>query len=110
MERNNLTVRAEVLEQMAVMAANEVEGVSVSPMKVTDIKGILGKGKPFKSAVATEKNGAISVDVYIKLSDTVQAKTAAEAVQKNVKEKLQSMTGSAITQVNVYVADVTFDE
>ena len=37
------------------------------------------------------------------------AKEVAENVQKNVKEKLQNMTGSAITRVNVNVADIAFE-
>ena len=39
---------------------------------------------------------------YIKLKDI------AEAVQRNVKEKLQNMIGSAVTNVNVYVSDIRF--
>lgn len=110
MDNNNLAVSPEVLEKMAAIAAKEVEGVADVAEKAVDIKGVVNKGKLLKSAVATEKNGAVSIDLYIKVKESSHAKTVAEAVQKNVKEKLQSMTGSAITRVNVIVADISFDE
>ena len=110
MENNNLKVSLDVLEQMAVIAAKEVEGVVDVAQKAIDIKGVVNKGKILKSAVAEEKNGAISIDVYIKLTETSHAKTVAEAVQQNVKDKIQNMTGNAITKVNVIVADVCFEE
>lgn len=107
---NNLSVSPEVLEQMAVIAAKETDGVADVVKKAVDIKGAVNKGRLFKSAVATEKNGAVSIDLYIKIKESAQAKTVAEAVQKNVKEKLQCMTGSAITCVNVTVADICFEK
>ncbi len=106
---NNLTVSIEVLEQMAVMAALEVEGVMGVVDKPVNIKSVLNKGKLFKPAVATEKNGAISIDINIKIKESALAKEVAENVQTTVKEKLQNMTGSAITRVNVIVADICFE-
>ena len=38
------------------------------------------------------------------------ARETAEAVQENVKEKVQTMTGNAISEVNVYIADVVIEE
>jgi uncharacterized alkaline shock family protein YloU len=107
---NNLSVSIEVLEQMAVMAALEVEGVAGVVDRPVDIKTVFNKGKLFKPAFATEKNGAISIDVNVKVKEDALVKEVAEAVQTNVKEKLQNMTGSAITRVNVIVADISFDK
>lgn len=107
---NNLTVSIEVLEQMAVMAALEVEGVAGTVDRPVDIKTVFNKGKLFKPAVATERNGAVSIDINIKVKEDVLVKDVAEAVQVNVKEKLQNMTGSAITRVNVIVADISFEQ
>ena len=41
---------------------------------------------------------------------TADAKQVSEAVQAGVKEKVQSMTGNAVTKVNVNVVDVKFDD
>jgi uncharacterized alkaline shock family protein YloU len=107
---NNLSVSIEVLEQMAVMAALETTGVMGVVDRPVDIKTVFNKGKLFKPAVATEKNGAIAIDINIKVKEDALVKEVAEAVQTNVKEKLQNMTGSAITRVNVIVADISFEE
>ncbi len=105
MENNNLTINTQVLEQMASMAALEVDGVASMASGPVDIRAIKN-GKLAKSAVVTERNGAVTLDLYIKIKENSHAGQVAEAVQKSVREKLQSMTGSAITTVNVIVADV----
>ena len=51
-------------------------------------------------------NGALLLNVYINVRDDVKVKAVAEEVQKNVKDKVQSMTGNAVARVNVYVDDM----
>jgi len=110
MERkSNLTINAEVLEQMATIAAKEVEGVAGLAEKGVDLKNILNRGKIYKPVHVTEKNGAVAIEVNIKIYQSAKAKDVAVAVQNSVKEKLQSMTGNAITRVDVVVADVESD-
>ena len=107
MENNsNLTINADVIEQMAALAAKEVEGVAGLSEKGVDLKNVLNRGKIFKAVHVTEKNGAVALDVHIKIYENANAKQVAEAVQVSIKEKLQSMTGNAITRVDVTVADV----
>ena len=110
MERkSNLTINAEVIEQMATIAAKEVEGVAGLAENGIDLKNVLNRGKIFKPVHVTEKNGAVALDIHIKIYESANAKTVAENVQKSVKEKLQNMTGNAITRVDVTVADVAED-
>lgn len=110
MERkSNLTINAEVLEQMATIAAKEVEGVAGLAENGVDLKNALNRGKIFKAVHVTEKNGAVALDIHIKIYESANARQVAEAVQESVKEKLQSMTGNAITRVDVTVADVASD-
>ena len=51
-------------------------------------------------------NGALKINVYICVEQDVIVKDVAEKVQANVKEKIQTMTNTAVTKVNVYVSDV----
>ena len=107
MQRNsNLTINADVIEQMAAIATKEVEGVAGLAEKGIDIKIVLNRCKIYKAVHVTEKNGAVALDIHIKIYESANAKQVAEAVQINIKEKLQSMTGNAITRVNVTVDDV----
>ena len=106
MENNNLAITSEVLEKMASLAAMEVEGVAAMADRAVDFKDVLHTGKLIKSAKVSERNGAISVDLYISVKPDVNVKTVAQAVQESVKEKLQNKTGRAITHVNVNIADL----
>lgn len=107
--RSNLTINAEVLENMATIAVKEVEGVAGLAEKGVDLKNVLNRGKIFKPVHVTEKNGAVALDIHIKIYQSANAKQVAENVQKSVKEKLQNMTGNAITRVDVTIADVAAD-
>ena len=99
--KSNLAINAEVIENMATIAIKEVDGVAGLPEKGMDLKNMLNRGKLFKAVHVTEKNGAVALDIHIKIFQNANAKEVAENVQKNVKEKLQSMTGNAITRVSL---------
>lgn len=101
-----LKINEDVLAKMASVAAMEVEGVHAISAKIYDIKGIVDRGfnKGVKATVATD--GEITLDVYISIKQEANVKDVAAAVQQNVKEKVQNMTGSAVSRVNVHIADV----
>ena len=105
-----LGVSIGVLEKMAQIAACEVEGVTGLSKRAIDIKGTLRAKSVFKSVKAESINGAIKITVYICVDKDAKIRAVAEAVQKNVKEKVQSMTGTAVTKVDVIVADIHFED
>ena len=104
-----LSVNTEVLEKMAELAALEVEGVCGISKKNIDLKGAIKSMTAFKGVKAECINGAISITVFICVKEGAEVKSVAEKVQENVKEKLQTMTNTAVTKVNVVVADVCFE-
>lgn len=104
-----LSVSTEVLEKMASIAALEVEGVAGIAKKAVDLKDAVKNRSAFTGVKAESVNGAIVISVYITLKQNAKVHLTAEAVQKNIKEKIQNMTGTAVTQVNVNVADISFD-
>ena len=108
MENNKteLSVNTEVLEKMAEIAAKEVEGVAGLSKKAIDLKGIVKTKNAFKGVKVENINGAIEISVYICLKQNAKARNVAERVQSNIKDKIQTMTGNAVTQVNVNVADI----
>lgn len=106
---NNMTelaVNTEVLEKMAEIAAKEVEGVTGLAKKAIDLKGAVKSKTAFKGVKIESINGALKINVYICVERNAHIKDVAEKVQSNVKEKIQSMTGSAVTRVDVIVADI----
>lgn len=105
-----LSVNTEVLEKMAEIAAKEVEGVAGLSKKAIDLKNAVKTKQAFKGVKVESVNGAIKINVYICVEKNVSVKQVAEKVQANVKEKIQTMTNTAVTKVNVTVADVKVSE
>lgn len=112
MENNKteLSVNTEVLEKMAEIAAKEVEGVDGLSKKSIDLKGIIKTKNAFKGVKVESINGAIEISVYICVKQNAKAREVAERVQNNIKDKIQTMTGNAVTQVNVIVADIEIEK
>lgn len=101
-----LSVSTDVLEKMTEIAAKEIEGVAGLAKKAIDIRKTVKNRHPFKAVKVESINGALKINVYICVEQDVIVKDVAEKVQANVKEKIQTMTNTAVTKVNVYVSDV----
>lgn len=105
-----LSVSTEVLEKMAEISALEVEGVEALCKKNIDLKGSIKSKTAFKGVKVENINGAIDITVYICIKRSASLREVAEAVQNNVKDKIQTMTGTAVTRVNVNVQDILIDD
>ena len=108
--RTELSVNTEVLAKMTEIAAKEIEGVVGLSKKAINLKGAVKSKTPFTGVKIESVNGALKLNVYICVKKDAVVKEVAEKVQENVKEKIQTMTGTAVTQVNVNVADVQLEE
>ncbi len=108
--KTQLSVSTEVLEKMTEIAACEIDGVKGLAKKAIDLKGAIKSKSALKAVKVESINGAIEINVYICVDSKSRIREVAEAVQQNVKEKIQTMTGSAVTRVNVNVEDVDYEE
>ncbi len=108
--RTELSVNTEVLGRMAEIAAKEISGVAGLSKKAIDLKGAVKSKTPFKGVKVESVNGALKINVYICVEKDASVKEVAEKVQENVKDKIQTMTGTAVTQINVIVADVSLPQ
>ena len=104
-----LSVSTEVLEQMAEIAAKEVEGVAGLAEKSMDLKGIFKRKSAFKGVKVENINGTTEINVFLCVKQNAKVKEVAEKIQQNIKDKVQTMTGSAVTQVNVQIADILIE-
>ena len=109
-EATKLSINTEVIEKMAEIAAKEVEGVTALSKKAVDFKHALQTKKPFKGIKVESVNGALKIVAYICVDKDAKVNEVAEKVQANIKDKVQTMTGVAVTQVDVSVSDVDFGE
>ena len=108
--RTQVSVSTDVLEKMAEMAALEVEGVKGIAKRAIDLKGAIKSKSVVKGVKVESVNGAIEISVYICVDSKSKMREVAEAVQQNVKDKIQTMTGTAVTRVNVNIEDLDFAE
>lgn len=107
----DLKINEEVIAKIASMAALEIEGVdSMCEDVPVTVKNILNRVGALKSVSVGINGDVIYLDVYLCIKESANAKAVAEAVQVNVKEKVQNMTGSVVTKVNVFIADTAPDE
>lgn len=107
--QTQLSVNTDVFEKIAEIAAREVEGVADLSKKSVDIKGIVKSKTPLKSVKVENVNGAIDITVYICTDESANVKEVSEKVQQNIKDKIQTMTGTAVTRINVVVTDIRFE-
>ncbi len=108
--KTQLSVSTDVLEKMAELAAQEIDGVKSIAKKAIDIKGAIKSKSVVKGVKVESINGAIGINIYICVDANAKIREVAEAVQQNVKDKIQTMTGTAVTKVNVNIEDVDFAE
>ena len=105
-----LSINTEVLRKMAEIATLEVEGVASIAKKNYDLKDAVKAKSPLQGIKIESVNGALEIGIYITVKKDARVKDVADKVQQNVKDKVQTMTNTAVTRVNVVVADIAFDE
>ena len=112
---SGLAINNEAVIQIAGIAALEVEGVAglaKRPVQLRNFKSLKNASRTSHSNSVgfSTDNGAIILDIFISVRDTIKVNDVAEAVQENVKDKVQSMTGNAVAAVNVHVDDLVITE
>ena len=105
-----LSINTEVLRKMAEIATLEVEGVASIAKKNYDLKDAVKAKSPMQGIKIESVNGALEIGIFITVKKEAKVKEVADKVQANVKDKIQTMTNTAVTRVNVVVADIAFDE
>lgn len=107
----SLAVSSEIVRNIAENATLEVEGVAgIASMLPEPHKTILRSKAPKDPVLVKMNEGVAFIRVAILVTADAKADIVAEKVQRNVKQAVQSMTGIAVTQVDVMIADVVLVE
>ncbi len=104
-----LSINTEVLRKMAELATLEIEGVASIAKRNYDLKDVVKSKSPLQGIKIESVNGALEIGIYITVKKDAKVKEVADKVQQNVKDKIQTMTGTAVTRVNVSIADIVFE-
>lgn len=106
-----IRIADEVVSIIAGLAATEVDGVAgMSGGLVGGIAEMLGR-KNFAKGVKVEVGEKeAAADLYIIVKYGVRIPDVALAVQENVKQAIETMTGLSVVEVNIHVQGVNFPE
>jgi uncharacterized alkaline shock family protein YloU len=108
-DMGNIQIAPEVIEVIAGLATVEVEGVAgMSGGFVSGVAELLGR-KNLSKGVKVEvgqKEAAIDVSIIIEYGHRIPS--VASAIQANVKQAIESMTGLDVVEVNVHIHGVHF--
>lgn len=108
MESGIVKISDEVVSVIAGIAATEVEGI------VGISSGIVGgftdkftskKNQP-KGVRVNITEGSAQIDIFVAVEYGQKIHEVAEAVQKNVKRSVETMTGLDVSSVNVLVQNI----
>lgn len=102
-----IEIAPEVIEVIAGLAAVEVDGVrAMSGGFVGDLTEKLGR-KNLRKGVRVDVEGqTVRVEVSVIVTYGVSIPQLAEALQRNVKQAIETMTSLTVANVSVYVTGV----
>ncbi len=105
----SLKISEDVIASIVKNSVNDTDGVySILPSPKT-IKDLFVKKDDNGAIAISLKDDVVEISLKIIIKSGSKAITVAENVQSNVKSAVQSMTGIAVSRVNVIVADIAFE-
>lgn len=110
-DRGTTVVQDAVVRTIAGVAANEVDGATTSTGGTGDFLSGLGGGNAQTRGVSVEvgtEETAVDLTVTVEYGRPVAQVT--QAVRETVIQRVESLSGLTVTEVNVDVVDVTFPE
>jgi uncharacterized alkaline shock family protein YloU len=112
-ERGNTTISDSVVAKIAGIAAQEVDGIRMGSGTSQAVGGILGSitGGSQTQGVSVEvgqEESAIDLTLTAEYGKSIPQ--LAEAVRRNVVNRVESLVGLRVTEVNVTVSNVFFPQ
>lgn len=116
-DRGTTTIASSVVAKIAGLAAQEIPGVQAMGKGVARTLGALRQRVPGGSSAATtqgvsvevgERQTAVDIDIVAYYGQSIVE--TANAIRENVIERIESMTGLEVVEVNVSVADLYIDD
>lgn len=106
----SLKISQDVLATIARVAALEIGGVASLAEPGSSMGRFFSKGFG-KTPINIELNDDFArIDIAINLEFGAKINDVCTAVQGNIKDNIQTMTGMAVSKVNVTVAGIVFPE
>ncbi|MBP1560497.1 MAG: Asp23/Gls24 family envelope stress response protein [Oscillospiraceae bacterium] len=106
---NCLKISEEVIAKIAEAAVNDIDGVCGFSKAGVSFSRLFKKAAQ-QNAISIKSDGDfVEVSMGITVYSGCKVKSVAEKVQRRVKDDIQSMTGIAVTKVNVRIDGIIFE-
>ena len=102
-----LKISREVIAAIARVAVLETEGVD-SLAEPRSIRGLLPRIK--KAVLIALIDDFVNIEISVNLRYGANIPHVCAEIQNTVKDNVQTMTGKAVSKVNVFVAGIIFPE
>ncbi|MFV0412939.1 MAG: Asp23/Gls24 family envelope stress response protein [Oscillospiraceae bacterium] len=106
----SLQIASEVVEKIARLAAMEINGVAEVSLGNSSVKNLLSRINPQNPILVEMKDDVADITLNIVVEYGTKIAELSEAVQKNVKSSVQSMTQITVAKVNIVVTGIAVDE
>lgn len=114
-DRGNTSIQDSVVSQVAGIAAQEVEGVRMGGGVSQRASGLLSSVTGGRTGGANTQGVSVEVgqeETAIDLTTTIEygrsVPQIAEAVRRNVVNRVESLVGLRVNEVNIVVSDIFF--
>jgi uncharacterized alkaline shock family protein YloU len=113
-ERGRTTISDSVVSQIAGMAAQEVEGAHMGGSASRAAGGIIGSitGSENQTRGVSVEVGAteVAIDLTMGVEYGRNILEVVEEVRRRISERVQSLTGLGVTELNATISDIVFPE
>ena len=106
----NVKISEDVVASIVTIAANEVEGVAVTPASALDFAERWGKKGMGRGVRVTLEEKTVVIELCVQMTYGIKIPQTALKVQQKVKMAVESMTGLTVRNINVTVSGVSFDK
>lgn len=104
----SLQISQEVIATIASVAAQEIEGVDCLAQHAPGFRHNPFRKSRKKSVDVVLSDDFAEIDIGVALKYGAKINEVCTAVQTSVKDNVQTMTGMAVSKVNVFVARIVF--
>lgn len=110
-EHGGVIISNEVIASIAANAAKDIDGVNGFAQRNSDFlsKALNNDNSP-KSVRVWSIDNDVKIQLFLILESGYNIQTVSTAVQRSVKNAVQSMTGKVVSRVNVCVHGIHFCE
>lgn len=105
----DLKISQDVVAAIARVATLEIEGVD-SLAEPVNMRGIFSRTMMKKAISITLNDNFFNIGISVNLEFGAKIADVCTAIQNAVKDNVQTMTGMAVSKVNVLVAGIVFPE